>query len=58
MAIKTFPYAVIYHGVFYPANTPIEESEAVVEEPENTESEAVVEEPKEVKPKGRKKNDN
>ena len=24
MAIKTYPHAVIYKGVLYPANTPIE----------------------------------
>jgi len=24
MATKTFPYAVIYGGKFYPANTPVE----------------------------------
>lgn len=47
--IKKFPHAVIYNGVFYPANTPIEEPEEKVEkEPEE----------KVEKPKGRKKNDN
>lgn len=56
MTTKTFPYAVIYKGVFYPANTPI----TVVEEVKETkpiENESV-EEVKETKPKGRRKNDN
>lgn len=43
METKTFTHAVIYNGVFYPANTPIKIKEEVKEE---------------VKPRGRKKNDN
>ena len=48
---KTFSHAVIYNGVFYPANTPIEVEE--VKEPEQVEE---VKEPEQVeKPKGRPK---
>lgn len=48
MTTKTFPHAVIYKGVFYPANTPIK-----------VQDEQKDEEVKEVqdKPRGRKKND-
>lgn len=51
MSTLTFPYAVIYNGVFYSANTPIEVPE---EEPEKDKDEVQDEEP-EVKSKGRKK---
>lgn len=32
MSKKTFNYAVIYNGVFYPANTPIEIKDKVAQE--------------------------
>lgn len=32
---KTYDHAVIYNGVFYPANTPIEEEKAVNENADN-----------------------
>ena len=49
---KKFSHAVIYNGVFYPANTPIEEPEEV-KEPEQEPEE--VKEPEQGKPKGRPK---
>ena len=39
MAIKTFPHAVIYNGVFYPANTPVDMKESEPVKP--TEKKAV-----------------
>ena len=52
--IKTFDHAVIYNGVLYPANTPIEvkEAKAVTEETTATET------PKTTAKKGGAKNDN
>jgi hypothetical protein len=39
MATKKYPHAVIYNGVFYPANTEIEVKEKAEEKaPEKTES--------------------
>lgn len=59
MATKTFPHAVIYHGVFYPANTPIEEVESTdtptVETDTPTESTDTPTVEKEEKPKGKRK---
>ena len=37
MAIKTFPYAVIYDGILYSANTPIKINEAKTEGKESSE---------------------
>lgn len=50
--VKTFDHAVIYNGVLYPANTPIEVKEKAVTE-ENT----VTETPKKAK-RGGAKNEN
>ena len=44
MAVKTFPYAVIYDGVFYPANTEITVKE--VKEEKKQEETPVEEKPK------------
>ena len=38
---KTYGYAVIYNGVFYPANTPIEETEREPEKTDKQEKEPV-----------------
>lgn len=54
MTTKTFSHAVIYKGVFYPANTPIKVEEVKETKP----TEESVEEVKETKPRGKKKNDN
>lgn len=40
MATKTFPYAVIYGGKLYPANTPVEIKKAKAEEKKAEEKKA------------------
>lgn len=41
MATKKFPYAVVYNGKFYPANTPIVDETEVKETSTPTEKKAV-----------------
>lgn len=53
MATKIFDHAVIYNGVFYPANTPIEDKN----ETKTVSKEEIVETPKKPAKKGGAKND-
>lgn len=56
---KTYPHAVIYNGVYYPPDTPIEVEEEKAATPEE-ETTATPEEETTAKPKAKKavKNDN